>query len=200
MGAVTAVWAGACVAGLAWLGRYSGTAGAGAPATDWPAASALVRPATGDALVVVFHPKCPCSRATVANLAVLMAHCPAGSVRATALFVRPAGMPLGWEQTDLWTSAAAIPGVTCLTDAGGVEAARFGAVTSGQALLFDPAGRLRFRGGITPGRGHAGDSGGADAVLAVVRGEAPAAEQAPVFGCPLVDAGAAGVEATTCHH
>jgi hypothetical protein len=196
---MTAVWAGTCVTGLAWMGRYAATPGAGAPAADWPAGSRVARAATGDTLVVVFHPMCPCSRATIQNLAVLMAHCPPGTVHATALFVRPAGMPDGWERTDLWTSAGAIPGVTVMTDDGGVEATRFHAQTSGQTLLFDAAGRLRFRGGITPGRGHAGDSGGADSVAEIVRGEAGSVDQTPVFGCPLNGAATtAGARTTAC--
>ena len=197
--ALTTAWAAACVGGLSGLAWYASTPGASAPAADWPADSRLPRSSGGDTLVVLFHPKCPCSRATLANLAVLMAHCPAGRVRAVAVFVRPAGVPVGWERTDLWASAAAIPGVTVVADDGGAEAARFGAATSGQALLFDPAGRLRFRGGLTPGRGHAGDSGGSDAVLAVARGEPRAADQTPVFGCPLrATDEVAGAEVQSC--
>ena len=183
--AAAVAWAAACAGGLTALALYQATPGETAPAAGWPVGSRVPRARTVDTLVLVVHPKCPCSRATIDNLAMVMAHCPAGRVRAVALFVRPAGMPVGWERTDLWASAEAIPGVTVAADAGGIEAGRFGAVTSGQALLFDPAGRLLFRGGLTPGRGHAGDCGGTDAVLAVVRGDRSAAGPTPVFGCPL---------------
>ncbi len=190
--ALAVAWSAACAGGFAALGEYQATPGGAAPAADWPAGSRVPRATVGDTLVLVIHPQCPCSRATIDNLAVLMAHCPAGRVAAVAVFVRPAGMPAGWERTDLWTSAEAIPGVTVAADPGGVEAARFGAATSGQALLFDPAGRLLFGGGLTPGRGHAGDCGGTDAVLAIVRGDRPTAAPTPVFGCPLTGPTARG--------
>ena len=176
---------------------YQATPGRPAAAPRaWPAASKLPRSAGAYTLVVFVHPRCPCSRATVANLAVLMAHCPAGRVTTTVAFVRPPGVPAGWERTGLWTSAAAIPGVTVVADEGGREAAAFGAATSGQAVLFDVAGRVAFAGGLTPGRGHAGDSGGAAAVRALVCGGPADVTATPVFGCPLSAAAAAG--GTTC--
>jgi hypothetical protein len=76
-------------------------------------------------------------------------------------------------------------------DEGGAEARRFGAATSGQALLYDAAGRLVFSGGITPARGHSGDSAGRDAIIRwVERGTAPQ-KSAFVFGCSLHDPGLA---------
>ena len=184
--ATMTVWAAACAAGLAGLAGYQATPGRASAVSAWPAGTSL-RPAGhgADTLVVVVHPKCPCSRATISDLAVLLAHCPPGRIATTVLFVRPAGVPAGWERTDLWDAAAAIPGVAVLADPGGVEADRFGAVTSGQAILFDAGGRVAFRGGLTPGRGHAGDSGGAAAVVAVADGRRPADAQTPVFGCPI---------------
>ncbi len=183
--AAATAWAAACGTGLVGLGRYAATPGAAAPAADWPAGVAVDRAAAGDTLVMAIHPKCPCSRATIDNLAVLMAHCPPGRVRAVALFVRPAGVPAGWERTGLWDAAAAIPGVTVVADDGGRAATAFGAATSGQAVLFDPAGHRLFGGGLTPGRGHAGDCGGTDAVAAIANGGRADVDRTPVFGCPL---------------
>jgi hypothetical protein len=194
-------WAAACGGGLAALARHQATPGVAAPAGNWPASSRLARATAGDTLLVFVHPKCPCTRATLDNLAVLLAHCPPGRVTVTVLLVRPAGATDGWERTDLAATAAAIPGVTTVVDADGREAAAFGAATSGQAVLFDPTGQLLFRGGLTRGRGHAGASAGADAVLAAVRGERPAATAAPVFGCPLAADSAvatAPIGSTTC--
>ena len=48
-----------------------------------------------------------------------------GRVTAYVLFVKPPGFSDGWEQTDLWASAAAIPGVTPVRDDDGVEAGLF---------------------------------------------------------------------------
>jgi hypothetical protein len=75
--------------------------------------------------------------------------------------------------------------VTVLRDDGGVEAARFGAHTSGAVLLYDAGGKLAFNGGITLARGHAGDSPGAERIAALVSGGVPALAAAPVFGCAL---------------
>jgi len=186
VGVVVAVWAAAILAGMIALTRYSLSPGtlAAAPAS-WPAASTVERTTPLPQLVMIAHPRCACTRASLGELAVLMAHC-AGRVLATVIFVRPDGVPAGWENTDLLQSARAIPGVTVLTDAGGREAARFGAATSGQVLLYDAAGRLAFCGGITAGRGHAGDNAGREALEALLRG-APARASVPVFGCELFD-------------
>lgn len=123
------------------------------------------------------------------ELARIVARRPGRAV-AVVLFLRPEGFAQGWERTDLWRAAEAIPGVTALADPGGVEARRFGARTSGQVTLSGPDGRLIFRGGITGARGHAGDNDGADALLALLAllaGAAPGVARAPTFGCPLFD-------------
>ena len=95
LGAVATLWVTTCVGGLAALAWYQATPGTAAPAADWPAHSRVARAASADTLVLFVHPKCPCSRATIENLAVLMAHCPPGHLRAVVLLVRPAGMPAG---------------------------------------------------------------------------------------------------------
>jgi hypothetical protein len=99
---------------------------------------------------------------------------------------RPEGAGEGWERTDLWQRASAIPGVCVVTDPCGAEARRFGAATSGQAMLYDPAGKLLFCGGITGARGHAGGNAGFDAVLQRFQvASAMPTTQTPVYGCEL---------------
>src|SRR4051794_6488145 len=140
-----AAWAVAVAVGLGRLWTYEGTPGAAArPPAAWPDGTTVPRPAREagrPGLVLLAHPRGPCSRATGAELARLVADC-RGRLTATVLVIRPAGVPDGWEQTDLWAAAAAIPGVTVVADPGGVEARRFGAATSGQALLYAADGRL----------------------------------------------------------
>ena len=189
-GALLVGWASVFAVGMARLWHYEGTSGtaAAAPAA-WPAeASVRPDPATPLTLVMFLHPQCPCSRASVEELARLMAHAQ-GAIEAKVFMIRPDGMPAGWERTSLWDSAAAIPGVSVSFDAGGAECRRFGAATSGQALLYDgTGGRLLFAGGITESRGHAGDNAGSDAILTIARGHAIAGAPAPatpVYGCPL---------------
>jgi hypothetical protein len=108
-----------------------------------------------------------------------------GHLTAYVLFLRPAGFSENWEKTDLWQSAASIPGVKAVTDDEGAEARRFHATTSGQTVLYDAEGRLIFRGGITVSRGHAGDNTGRSAIVSLVNAGVAEQAETPVFGCPI---------------
>jgi hypothetical protein len=185
--AAVGLWLVLVVTGFGVLTKYASTAGdAGRAAETWPAESRFDRDRERPTLVLFLHPQCPCSRATIEELDRLLAESQ-GRLGVRVVFVRPSGMPAGWEHTDLWRRAAAIPGVSVAADVGGVEARQFGARTSGQALLYEPDGRLLFRGGLTAARGHAGDSPGGDALRAILAGNASAIEDIPVFGCPLFE-------------
>jgi len=52
-------------------------------------------------------------------------------------------------------------------------------------VVYDPSGRLLFRGGITSARGHAGDNAGRSAIVAAVEANDPARMATPTFGCEL---------------
>jgi hypothetical protein len=110
-----------------------------------------------------------------------------GKVRAYVLFFTPRDAPSDWESTDLRRSAAAIPGVTVLSDVDGKEAQSFGAETSGHTLLFGADGRLLFSGGITASRGHAGGNDGESAILSLISHHGAARASTFVFGCSLAD-------------
>jgi hypothetical protein len=178
--------------GLTMLASYANQPGQPAsPPARWPESSRLERTPGQATLVMLLHPGCPCSRASVEELDRLMARCH-GLVAVHLLFFKPRDFAEGWEKTDLWQRAAAIPGVHLWPDDDGVEAARFGAATSGQAIVYDANDALRFSGGITPSRGHSGDNPGRDAVVALLTaspGRSP--DHTPVFGCSLRDPGAA---------
>jgi hypothetical protein len=184
--AAAVAWTTALVAGGVRLWTYEAAAGTPArPPITRPEVAGIEARRELPELFVLIHPRCPCSRATIAELARLMTDC-GGKLVATVLVVRPAGMPEGWEHTGLWSSAAAISGVTVRADADGEVARRFGAATSGQALLYAADGRLLFSGGITESRGHEGDNAGRSAITALVRGARTAAPAvSPVYGCPL---------------
>jgi hypothetical protein len=184
--------------GIAWLGLLGAgywllldfELSPGSPAAalpSWPTNGPLSRTVGSFDLLVFAHPRCPCTRATIGELAILMAHCPQ-RVAARVLFFRPARGSDKWSETDLWRAAAVIPGVTARWDDDGIEAKRFGARTSGQVFVYDPQGLLRFQGGITPSRGHAGDNVGREAICKIVEG-ATGSAASPVFGCPLEDLG-----------
>jgi hypothetical protein len=183
----TILWLLTVGVGLGMLWDYSISPGvAGTPPDRWPEGSSIRPRGDGFTLVVVAHPHCPCSRATIGELAAVMARAN-GPVTAYVLFVQPAGFAEEWVKTDLWRSAAAIPGVTAIRDERGDEARRFGAETSGQTLLYDRSGLLLFSGGITAARGHYGDNAGMSAVASLIGSGKSERTGASVFGCPLFD-------------
>jgi hypothetical protein len=183
------LWSVLAGSGMIVLWRYSLTPGLPAsPPLAWPAETTLEPPGGHPTLLVFAHPHCPCSRATIGELARLMTQAQ-GRVTAQVLFLRPSGVGEDWARSDLWRDAERIPGVAVRSDDGGVEAERFGAATSGQAMLFDGDGRLRFSGGITSARGHSGDNDGRTALTEILLDDAPDQPGTPVFGCPLFDLG-----------
>lgn len=188
-------WLVAAAAGIGWMWQYAATPGdTHAAPCMWPAESQIARAEGLPSLVLFAHPRCPCTRATLGELAVLMME-GRGRVRADVVFYRPAGSEAEWAHTDLWDIAAAIPGVNVQDDEGGTEAACFHATVSGQALLYAADGRCQFNGGITASRGHAGDNAGRAGILALLRHAAPDGLATPVFGCSLL--GRKTVAATT---
>ena len=186
------------MAGLSVLWRFDNAPGVGATApARWPADSTLARTSGQPTLVLLAHPQCSCTRASLDELGEALARARTPP-RTYVLFLKPEGFGNGWEQTDSWRAAAAIPGVTPVRDDSGREASRFGAATSGQTLLYDADGTLLFSGGITAARGHAGDNAGRSELVSLLnrggsaRGTAGALNRRPsdrdatrVFGCPL---------------
>ena len=164
---------------------FAAAPAANAPA-QWPRESSLPRASGLSTIVMVAHPHCPCTRATIEELAIIMARLH-NHATADVVFVRPVGFTEAWEKTDLWQSATRIPGVSVYSDLNGVEAARFGALASGQTFLFAPDGKLLFRGGIVPFRGHAGDNPGRNAIVSLVSTGTAEVHQTSVYGCSLHD-------------
>jgi hypothetical protein len=180
-------WAGVVASGMLALGRYKATPGLSAnPPSAFPTTSALTRGADRPSLILVAHPRCPCTRATLSELERLLERLD-GKVEATVLFNQPAEVADAWSETDLWRRASALSGVRVVRDRGGVEAKRLGATTSGQTLLYSARGDLLFRGGLTSARGHEGQSAGSDRIADLVAGKT-ALSTAPVFGCALESA------------
>ena len=101
------------------------------------------------------------------------------------LFVAPPDVPDAWVRSSLWSAASGIPGARVARDDGS-EARKFGARVSGQVLVYDRAGRLRFSGGITASRGHEGANAGRAAIEAMLAGR-PHRASTFVFGCLLFD-------------
>lgn len=185
LGAFLALWCVGLTVGAHALWRYSATPGETGPSPErWPA-EAPFQPTPGRAaMVMLAHPHCPCTRASLAELTQLATR---GGAEAWVLFVRPEGAKPGWEHTGAWGVAAEIPGAHVLVDANGEASRAFGARTSGHVLFYDVSGALRFSGGITASRGQQGPSLGSESILAVLRGEGSGANRALTYGCPLLN-------------
>ena len=160
--------------------------GAGTTPERWPAGTPVTLDPKRDTLIMFAHPQCPCTRASTEELNRLLTHC-GGQVAAHVLFLKPQDLSESWTHTGLWRAASDIPGVMVQEDPGGVTAQKFGAETSGFVVLYNPAGRLLFKGGITGSRGHAGDNAGEEGIIALVRGEDLIIKPTPVYGCSILD-------------
>ena len=188
------IWAGTAVLGGHALLKYENSPGkVGRVSSSWPPDSRIQLADDCPTLVMAAHPQCPCTRASVAELAQLMAHVQ-GKVQAYVLFYSPQGSGADWQNTDLRRTAAQIPGVTVVSDVDGAEAQRLGAETSGHTFLFDPTGRLLFNGGITASRGHVGNNAGESAIVSLINDHASKRSQTFVFGCSLKNRAQDGVK------
>lgn len=171
----------------------------GAAPAVWPASSRLERAAEGPTLVLVGHPRCPCTRASLAELERILEQNRDDALRAYVLFVVPTEEDGAWTRSPLVQSAESIRGARVLLDPGGREAQRFGVETSGHVLVYDAGGKLQFSGGITVARGHEGDGDGRRAVLALATKGTSAIHDASVYGCALgADAAPKTTKATCC--
>jgi hypothetical protein len=182
---VTVVWLAACAVGFGLLWQYKARPGdAGAAPSTWPGdVGSLVRDPDAPTLVMIAHADCPCTRASLGELNQVMQHAP----RDTSAYVVMVEPETGTSDGELRRLAAAIPRLRVIDDRGGRLAARFGAAVSGHTLIYDADGALRFSGGITGARGHAGDNVGRVRVTTLLaRGVADRASS-NVFGCELED-------------
>lgn len=172
--------------GLAVLVDYESSPGkASAVALHWPADLSFPPESTRQTLVLVAHPHCPCTRASVRELARAVAHAPEAA-RVHAVLLLPSGRDEEWARGGaVYSLLAELPQVEVHYDRDGTQARRFGAQTSGHVLLYDRRARLAFSGGVTASRGHEGDSRGGRALRRLLRGNQSALHRAPVFGCEL---------------
>jgi hypothetical protein len=181
-----ALWLVGAVAGLWVLWSYENTPGKAATSgRRWPAETQLARSPGQPTLILLAHPQCTCTGASLAELAEVLGRT-RNPPRTYVLFLKPSQFFDGWEKTELWRTASSLPNVTVLRDDDGEEARRFGAVTSGQTLMYDADGELVFSGGITGAHGHAGDNAGRAALIALLDRKPPDRRATSVFGCSLI--------------
>jgi hypothetical protein len=171
------VWAGLVAGGIHAMYQHETASGARleAPA-QWPAATSLVRGTPRFSIIMFVHPECPCTRASLIELEALTTR--AHDYAITIVFSAPDG--------EMWSRASRIAGAKLVADADGREARRFGAATSGHVVVYE-RDVLRFAGGITGSRGHAGFNGGRRAVEQILAGDAGETTR-PVFGCAFTEA------------
>jgi len=143
-----------------------------------------------DTLVMFVHPQCPCTKASLDQLALLSNR---KNLDIDLVCFKPNVMPQGWNENwslDDWTKQKS---VRVLVDLDGAEAKLFDAKTSGQTYLFNQNGNLIFQGGITAARGVTGDNAGFNDLSKVLDRDKTAEahdgemKKSLVFGCNLLN-------------
>lgn len=181
-----ALWFFTVVAGMGVVLEHAYTPGkSGDAPKTWPASTHVSLATSGPTLIMFAHPHCPCTRASLGELAKVAENC-RGQFTTQVWFTKPSGTSDDWTNTAIWRQAAAIPGVMIYCDDLGTEASRFHAETSGETVLYDQTGKLLFQGGITLSRGHEGDNPARRAVEALLHRQISNQVQSAVYGCPLL--------------
>ena len=187
---ICGVWIAMCLLSAVVAMRYEFVPGRLGPRRImWPSDTALPRNAGMPTIVAFLHPRCVCSRATVTHVLQAIKMAPGADVIVSVFVPLVTTDPQAWERGEyVKTIRAAAPRVHIFTDRGGIEAQRFGALTSGTMLVYDGFGRETFRGGITDRRGGEQANPGLQRFVQTLKGEAPNLTESPtpVFGCPLV--------------
>jgi hypothetical protein len=182
--AAALVWVATVAAAYEAIRRFETTPGLPASAPRiWPAATSVPRTPGTWSLVMLVHPHCSCSRASVKELAEVVEKS-RRDVQTTVLVYRPHEMAAGWERTSVYDGATRIRQARVLVDPDGAQAQIFGGFTSGQTFLYDDEGRLRFAGGVTSLRGHAGLNRGRTDIIRIANQRSGTGSH-PVFGCAI---------------
>ncbi len=183
-GILSLAWASSIAVGMHLFGGAENAAGT--VPVRFPAASALALAKDGPTLVVMASATCPNTHATLGELTQVVSELH-GTLKTYVLFAPSQGGDAKWNDTGAWGAAAGIPGVVPVGDNDGTETRRFGATTSGHALLFGSNGRLLFSVGLAEARNRAN---GASAIVALVQDAGATRGTAPAFGCSLFETGA----------
>lgn len=173
------------VLGLGYLAHYSNVdGGQGNVRMQWPKSVAYLFEPNKHNLLLFVHPRCSCSMATLRELEKLLPSLGDASVKVA--FYRAPDEDDGWIQSRNFDFARGLANVETIIDPSGQLAEIFGANTSGHALLYTPKKSLVFSGGITPERGHEGDSEGGRMIRDFMALHQTATYPfSKVFGCAL---------------
>lgn len=155
-------------------------------AFTFPASAGFALDPARPTLLIFAHPQCPCTKASFRELDELRAQAN-DRLAVKIIFTVPPSEPIEWVKGDLYTAATRMKDIQILLDRGGILARSFHIVGSGHVLVYTPNGRLHFSGGITPSRGHDGDTPGGAAIVRMARGQfGSTIIQQPVYGCTLL--------------
>ncbi len=179
--------------GIAWiviiffciylLMQYEGFPGEKGRAPQFLAPNKIIKTTNLPTLILFVHPRCPCTRATINELSIIMTKCK-DKVNANVLFFTPTGYPDSWAKTDTYYSTKLIPQVKVYFDRGGKQIKRFHALTSGHVLLYDSSKKLIFSGGITKSRGNIGANLGLYSVIEKIKAnKEQKVTETSVYGC-----------------
>lgn len=188
-----AILAWAVAVGISWkmileYGLKSEPASPDATSLRWPSDTNLVIVPNRPTVVFFVHPKCPCTRASLAELERLWVLRDARANHSPQLIVVvtiPPKATSDWLTTRTVERASNLPGATLAIDPEGRVAQRFGASTSGAVMWFDAAGECRYAGGLTASRGHEGDNLGRSSLERLLRGATQPVSSIPALGCKL---------------
>ena len=135
-------------------------------------------------VAIFYHPKCPCTRATVRCLQRFSTR-----FESAPTLIAYAYAPLqsndDWIESETTANLRLLANTTIVMDREGQIAQRFGAHTSGHVMVFDAEHELLFSGGITPARGHEGEGKAGLSFLDCLNGKRIESSRWPVLGCSL---------------
>ena len=135
-------------------------------------------------LVLFAHPGCSCTYASIVELEkLLVSH--KNKFNVQIYFYYPSDKTKEWTNSTSKTYALKLPNTEVIDDRGGEFARRFGALTSGQAILYSPEGKLVFAGGLTETRGHIGESEGTRSIASAIETGQSLIKSTSTFGCIL---------------
>ena len=190
------VWILGVVTGLVVISNYESRPGENPGQSNlWPSTAAFTYSTEKPTVVMFVHPHCPCTRASLAEIARVHAVCRESVEFKFVMF--DAGTD-EWRKSDLVETALSISENNHVWDFDGQEARRFKVKTSGHVLLYDAQGQLLFSGGVTSSRGHEGSNLGQTELIAKIKSCCAESRklanvnglekvETPVFGCGLFD-------------
>lgn len=181
------VWLSCVGTGFLMLFLYQFTPG---PVTTvpshWPEAANIEIKSEAFNLVVLIHPQCSCTLATLEELDKVLRNSPQ-NYHCHFLVFDPHHKPTTWQNTYQETLLRQFSNATVTYDLEGLEAKKFGLIVSGHVLLFDREGHNCFSGGITGSRGHVGTNAGAELLATTLETEKSKRGPYlfPTFGCSI---------------